>query len=174
MSSCLQVQPGTPSAGALTPGDTIVGIGSTNAKSLTHMQAHQLIKSAGNVLQLTLLRCAACIHPLSLVIVTAVSSYCNCWHGYCLHLDESSSSTVMRPLAPQLHNYETPSSIVTNLLSTPLRSLAPQLSMLQTCGITGSTIINICWFLLQRAVHGLLCHQAKRPSEVFPLEAELD
>ncbi|XP_025086294.1 PDZ and LIM domain protein 3-like [Pomacea canaliculata] len=51
-----KVQPGTPSAGALTPGDTIVGIGSTNAKSLTHMQAHQLIKSAGNVLQLTLLR----------------------------------------------------------------------------------------------------------------------
>lgn len=56
-----------------------------------------------------------------------VSSYCNCWHGYCLHLDESSSSTVMRPLAPQLHNHEIPSSIITSLLSTPLRSLAPQL-----------------------------------------------
>ena len=51
-----QVQPGTPSAGALHPGDTILGIGGTNARQLTHMQAHQLIKSAGNHLQLTLMR----------------------------------------------------------------------------------------------------------------------
>lgn len=51
-----KVEPGTPSAGALTPGDTILGIGNTNARQLTHMQAHQLIKSAGNSLQLTLVR----------------------------------------------------------------------------------------------------------------------
>ncbi|KAK7490801.1 hypothetical protein BaRGS_00018030 [Batillaria attramentaria] len=50
------VEPGTPSAGALAPGDKILGIGNTNARQLTHMQAHQLIKSAGNSLQLTLIR----------------------------------------------------------------------------------------------------------------------
>ncbi|XP_076451070.1 PDZ and LIM domain protein 1-like [Babylonia areolata] len=54
--SVKKVQPGTPSAGALCPGDAILGIGGTNAQQLTHMQAHQLIKSAGTHLQLTLVR----------------------------------------------------------------------------------------------------------------------
>ncbi|KAK7098303.1 PDZ and LIM domain protein 1-like [Littorina saxatilis] len=51
-----KVQPGTPAAGSLLPGDTILSIGGTNARQLTHMQAHQLIKSAPTTLQLTLTR----------------------------------------------------------------------------------------------------------------------
>lgn len=51
-----KVAPNTPAAGQLHPGDAILGIGGSNTGQLTHMQAHQLIKSAGNFLQLTLLK----------------------------------------------------------------------------------------------------------------------
>jgi len=54
--SVKKVQPGTPSAGALNAGDLILGIGQHQTENLTHMQAHQLIKSAQNVLQLTIMR----------------------------------------------------------------------------------------------------------------------
>ncbi|KAK3591916.1 hypothetical protein CHS0354_005135 [Potamilus streckersoni] len=51
-----KVQPGTPAEGLLHAGDAILAIGGTNAQNLTHMQAHQLIRSAGNLLQLTVLK----------------------------------------------------------------------------------------------------------------------
>ncbi|KAL5007018.1 hypothetical protein ScPMuIL_015824 [Solemya velum] len=51
-----KVQAGSPAFGQVHPGDAILGIGSNDAKQLTHMQAHQLIKSAGNTLQLTLMK----------------------------------------------------------------------------------------------------------------------
>lgn len=54
--SVKKVQPGTPSAATLRPGDVIQRIGSVDTRQLTHMQAHQLIKSAGTQLQLTVLR----------------------------------------------------------------------------------------------------------------------
>lgn len=54
--SIKKVQPGSPSAMALKPGDVIQRIGNMETRQLTHMQAHQLIKSAGSQLQLTLIR----------------------------------------------------------------------------------------------------------------------
>ncbi|ESO97567.1 hypothetical protein LOTGIDRAFT_228218 [Lottia gigantea] len=51
------VQPQSPASHCLSAGDIILSIGNTNAQHLTHMQAHQLIKSAGNMLQLTLEKC---------------------------------------------------------------------------------------------------------------------
>lgn len=54
--SVKKVTPNTPAAGQLHAGDAILGIGGSNTSQLTHMQAHQLIKSAGNFLQLTLLK----------------------------------------------------------------------------------------------------------------------
>ena len=53
---CLQVDPKSPASGSINNGDAIVAIGGTRADSLTHMQAHQLIKSAGNHLQMTVLQ----------------------------------------------------------------------------------------------------------------------
>ena len=51
-----QVENNTPASGHITHGDAIVAIGGTNAQNLTHMQAHQLIKSAGTHLSLTVLK----------------------------------------------------------------------------------------------------------------------
>ncbi|XP_052798014.1 PDZ and LIM domain protein 1-like [Mya arenaria] len=50
-----KVEPNTPAAGNVHNGDAIIAIGGTSADKLSHMQAHQLIKSAGNHLQLTVL-----------------------------------------------------------------------------------------------------------------------
>ncbi|KAK6192668.1 hypothetical protein SNE40_004102 [Patella caerulea] len=55
--SVKKVQPQSPASHCLSPGDSILSIGNTNAHNLTHMQAHQLIKSAGNMLQLTVEKC---------------------------------------------------------------------------------------------------------------------
>ncbi|XP_064602470.1 PDZ and LIM domain protein 7-like [Liolophura sinensis] len=54
--SVKKVAPGSPADGRVGAGDIILGIGNSNAQNLTHMQAHQLIKSAGQLLQLTLLK----------------------------------------------------------------------------------------------------------------------
>ena len=51
-----EVDPNSPAAGYVNSGDGIKAIGGTSADNLTHMQAHQLIKSAGNHLQLTILQ----------------------------------------------------------------------------------------------------------------------
>ncbi|KAH3894170.1 PDZ and LIM domain protein 4-like [Dreissena polymorpha] len=51
-----KVDANSPAAGFVNNGDAIIAIGGTSAESLTHMQAHQLIKSAGNHLQLTVLQ----------------------------------------------------------------------------------------------------------------------
>lgn len=52
-----KVDPNSPAAHCgLNNGDAIVAIGGTSAQNLTHMQAHQLIKSAGSHLQLTVLK----------------------------------------------------------------------------------------------------------------------
>ncbi|KAK3101132.1 hypothetical protein FSP39_001197 [Pinctada imbricata] len=51
-----KVNPGTPSAGQLAPGDTIVGINNANAQAMTHMQAQTMIKNSGNNLALTVMR----------------------------------------------------------------------------------------------------------------------
>lgn len=51
-----KVDANSPASGAIHNGDAIVAIGGTRADNLTHMQAHQLIKSAGNHLQLTVLQ----------------------------------------------------------------------------------------------------------------------
>ncbi|KAL4224629.1 hypothetical protein ACF0H5_015327 [Mactra antiquata] len=51
-----KVDPSSPAAGYLSNGDAIKAIGGHSAEDLTHMQAHQLIKSAGNQLQLTVLK----------------------------------------------------------------------------------------------------------------------
>ncbi|CAL1542683.1 unnamed protein product [Lymnaea stagnalis] len=54
--SVKKIQPGSPAEGQLRPGDRIVGIGNTGTQNLTHMQANHLIKSAGNVVQFTVIR----------------------------------------------------------------------------------------------------------------------
>lgn len=51
-----KVENNTPASGHINHGDAIVAIGGTNAQNLTHMQAHQLIKSAGTHLSLTVLK----------------------------------------------------------------------------------------------------------------------
>ncbi|GFN90161.1 PDZ and LIM domain protein 1 [Plakobranchus ocellatus] len=51
-----EIQPGSPAQGQLLPGDQIIGIGNQGTQGLTHMQANSLIKSAGNVLHLTIIR----------------------------------------------------------------------------------------------------------------------
>lgn len=50
-----KVDPNSPAAGHVNNGDAIKAIGGASADNLTHMQAHQLIKSAGNHLQLTVI-----------------------------------------------------------------------------------------------------------------------
>lgn len=52
----LQVESGSPVAGVLTAGDSIIGIGNSDARNMTHMQAHQMIRASGNVLQLTVVK----------------------------------------------------------------------------------------------------------------------
>ena len=52
----LQVDSNSPASGQIHNGDAIIAIGGTNAQNLTHMQAHQLIKSAGTHLSLTVLK----------------------------------------------------------------------------------------------------------------------
>ncbi|XP_005096947.1 PDZ and LIM domain protein 1 [Aplysia californica] len=54
--SVKKVQPGSPADGHLRPGDQIVAIGHQPTSGLTHMQANGLIKSAGNVVQFTIIR----------------------------------------------------------------------------------------------------------------------
>ncbi|XP_060072631.1 PDZ and LIM domain protein 3-like [Ylistrum balloti] len=51
--SVKKVTEGTPSYGQLAPGDAILGIGQNSTDRLTHMQAHDLIKRSGNVLNLS-------------------------------------------------------------------------------------------------------------------------
>ncbi|GAB1604973.1 PDZ and LIM domain protein 1 [Argonauta hians] len=54
--SVKKVVPNSPAQGRLHGGDAILAIGSTNTQNLTHQQANQLIKNAGNMLQLTLIK----------------------------------------------------------------------------------------------------------------------
>ena len=54
MWNVLQVTPGTPAQGKLTPGDAILAIETYDATELTHMQASQLIQGCGMMLNLTL------------------------------------------------------------------------------------------------------------------------
>ncbi|CAG5127256.1 unnamed protein product [Candidula unifasciata] len=54
--SVKKIHPGSPAEGQLRPGDRIVAIGNTPTANLTHMQANRLIKSAGNVVQFTIIR----------------------------------------------------------------------------------------------------------------------
>jgi len=54
--SVKKVVPNSPASAHLDAGDAILGIGGSNTAQLTHVQATQLIKSAGNFLQLTLLK----------------------------------------------------------------------------------------------------------------------
>ncbi|XP_022322231.1 PDZ and LIM domain protein 1-like [Crassostrea virginica] len=51
-----KVQPNSPCAGRLSPGDAVVGINNYSAQQLTHAQAQNLIRQSGNNLQLTVLR----------------------------------------------------------------------------------------------------------------------
>lgn len=51
-----KVESGSPVAGVLSPGDNIIGIGHSDARNMTHMQANQMIRSAGNILQLTIVK----------------------------------------------------------------------------------------------------------------------
>ena len=50
----LQVTRGSPADGALNAGDAILTIGNYDAKDLTHAQASEFIKRAGNTLQLSI------------------------------------------------------------------------------------------------------------------------
>jgi len=51
-----KVDASSPAANAIQNGDAILAIGGTSAQNLTHMQAHQLIRSAGTHIQLTVLK----------------------------------------------------------------------------------------------------------------------
>ncbi|KAK3788686.1 hypothetical protein RRG08_042337 [Elysia crispata] len=51
-----QIEHGSPAQGQLVPGDQIIGIGHQSTRGLTHMEANSLIKGAGNVLHLTIVR----------------------------------------------------------------------------------------------------------------------
>lgn len=51
--SIKKVERGSPCEGALKPGDAILAIGGNDATTLTHGQAQNLIKAAGNMLQMT-------------------------------------------------------------------------------------------------------------------------
>ena len=54
MEFIFQVSPNSPAKCCnLAPGDMIVAIGQYDASQMTHAQATQVIKSSGNVLQLT-------------------------------------------------------------------------------------------------------------------------
>ncbi|RUS84368.1 hypothetical protein EGW08_007900 [Elysia chlorotica] len=54
--SVKKIENGSPAQGQLLPGDEIIGIGHTSTNGLTHMEANSLIKAAGNVLHLTIVR----------------------------------------------------------------------------------------------------------------------
>ena len=49
-----KVTPGTPAHGRVEPGDAILAISGYDAQRLTHAQASQMIKSSGQMLQLTI------------------------------------------------------------------------------------------------------------------------
>ena len=51
-----KIESGSPVAGVLTAGDSIIGIGNSDARDMTHMQALQMIRASGNVLQLTVVK----------------------------------------------------------------------------------------------------------------------
>ncbi|XP_071120541.1 PDZ and LIM domain protein 1-like [Mytilus edulis] len=51
-----KVESGSPAAGVLAAGDSIIGIGNSDARGMTHMQAHQTIRGSGNYLQLTVVK----------------------------------------------------------------------------------------------------------------------
>ena len=50
----LQVTPGSVAAAGLSQGDVILKIGTIAANDLSHMEGQELIKRAGNILQLTI------------------------------------------------------------------------------------------------------------------------
>jgi len=54
--SIKKVVPGSPAEGYLQAGDQIVAIGNQPAQPLTHAQANGMIKSAGNLIQFTIIR----------------------------------------------------------------------------------------------------------------------
>jgi C-terminal processing protease CtpA/Prc len=51
-----KVEPGSPADGQLCTGDLILAIGATPTNQLTHMQANGIIKSAPQMIQLTIVR----------------------------------------------------------------------------------------------------------------------
>ena len=52
----LQVTAGSIAATGLTAGDVIIGIGDTDTQTLTFGQAQELVKNAGNLLRLTVVK----------------------------------------------------------------------------------------------------------------------
>ncbi|KAK6170650.1 hypothetical protein SNE40_018994 [Patella caerulea] len=62
----LQVQrvtPGSVASSGLKPGDTIMKIGPVNATTLSHNEGQELIRNAGNILQLTIKKLSASCQP---------------------------------------------------------------------------------------------------------------
>nr|CAH8839701.1 unnamed protein product [Trichobilharzia regenti] len=73
-----ETQSGSPSEGVLQSGDAILSINGENARSLSHEEATQKIRSAGTDLQLTVARRQTCdlsdIRPKGLLKFTAPQS----------------------------------------------------------------------------------------------------